>query len=282
MPETELRTTTLPSGESIPVLGLGTWRMAERGRRRRDEVAALRLGLDLGMTLVDTAELYGDGATEELVGEAIEGRRDGVFVVSKVHPRNAGRSATVRACEASLRRLRIDHLDLYLLHWRGRTPLEETVDAFTGLVDDGKIRHWGVSNFDVSDMEEVVDLPAGGAVATDQVVYSLARRGIEADLLPWCRDRGIPVMAYSPVDQGRLLRHRTLRAVADRHDATPAQVAIAWVLRHDGVFTIPKAGTPEHVRENRAALDLQLTDDDLAALDEAFPPPAQQQPLDVL
>ncbi|MDQ3679448.1 MAG: aldo/keto reductase [Actinomycetota bacterium] len=282
MPDSEVRATTLPSGESVPVLGLGTWRMAERRQRRRNEVAALRQGIDLGMVLIDTAELYGDGAAEELVGEAIEGRRDEVFLVSKVHPSNAARTAAIRACEASLRRLGTDRLDLYLLHWRGSTPLEETVDAFTGLVDAGKIRHWGVSNFDVADMAELADLPAGHAVASDQVVYSLARRGMEADLLPWCQGRGIPVMAYSPVDQGRLLRHRAPRTVAARHGATPAQVALAWVLRHEGVTTIPKAGTPEHVGENRAALDLHLSEEDLAELDGAFPPPAEPQPLDIL
>jgi diketogulonate reductase-like aldo/keto reductase len=173
-------------------------------------------------------------------------------------------------------------LDLYLLHWQGSPPLEETLDAFTRLVEDGKVRHWGVSNFDVSDMAELVDLPAGGAVASEQVVYSLARRGIEADLLPWCQDRRIPVMAYSPVDQGRLLRHRVVETVARRHNVTPAQITLAWVLRHDGVVTIPKAGTPEHVRENRAALDLQLTQEDLAELDRAFPPPAAPQPLETL
>ena len=282
MPDDAVPTTTLPSGEAIPVLGLGTWHMAEQRRRRDDEVAALRVGLDLGMTLVDTAEMYADGAAEELVAEAIEGRRDEVFLVSKVLPSHSGRQATVRACEASLRRLGTDHLDLYLLHWRGSTPLAETVDAFAGLVDDGKIRHWGVSNFDLSDMEELADLPDGTAVATDQVVYSLVRRGIEQDLLPWCADGGIPVMAYSPVDQGRLLRHEAVRAVAGRHEATPAQVCLAWVLRHDGVTTIPKAGTPDHVRDNRAALDLELTEEDLAELDRAFPPPAERQPLEVL
>jgi len=280
--KTEVRTITLPSGERVPVLGLGTWRMGERRRNRGDEVAALRLGIDLGMSLIDTAELYDDGGAEELVGEAIEGRRDEVFLVSKVQPSNAGRTAAVRACEASLRRLRTDRLDLYLLHWRSSTPLEETLDAFTRLDEDGKVRHWGVSNFDVSDMAELVDLPAGGAVASDQVVYSLARRGIEADLLPWCQDRGIPVMAYSPVDQGRLLRHRVVETVARRNNVTPAQIGLAWVLRHDGVVTIPKAGTPEHVRENRAALDLQLTQEDLAELDRAFPPPAEPQPLETL
>jgi diketogulonate reductase-like aldo/keto reductase len=280
--ETDIRTTALPSGESVPVLGLGTWHMAEQRRRREDEVAALRLGIDLGMVLIDTAEMYGEGDAEELVGEAIEGQRDEVFLVSKLLPSNAGGRDTIRACESSLRRLRTDRLDLYLLHWRSSTPLEETVDAFSRLVDEGKIRHWGVSNFDVSDMEEVDDLPAGGGVATDQVVYSLARRAIEADLLPWCQERRIPVMAYSPVDQGRLLEHSVVREVADRHGASPAQVAVAWVLRQDGVVTIPKAGTPDHVRENRAALDVDLTDDDLAELDGAFPPPAEPQPLEVL
>ena len=279
---TDVRTTTLPSGERVPVLGLGTWRMAERRPRRRDEVAALRLGIDLGMVLVDTAELYGDGAAEELVGEAIEGRRDEVFLVSKLHPSNAAATDTIRACEASLRRLGTDRLDLYLLHWRGSTPLAETVDAFARLVEEGKVRHWGVSNFDVSAMAELVDLPVGDAVASDQVVYSLARRAMVADLLPWCQHRGVPVMAYSPVDQGRLLRHPVVRTVAGRHGATPARVALAWVLRHQGVTTIPKAGTPEHVRENRAALDLHLSDEGLAELDRAFPPPAEPQRLEIL
>ena len=259
MPEAEVPTTTLPSGERVPVLGLGTWRMGERRRRRGEEVAALHTGIDLGMTLIDTAELYGNGDTEELVGEAIEDRRDQVFLVSKVHPRNAGRTDAVRACEASLRRLRTDRLDLYLLHWRGSISLEETVEAFTRLVDEGKIRHWGVSNFDVADMDEVAGLPGGDAVACNQVVYSMTRRGIDADLLPLCQERGIPLMAYSPFDQGRLLKERAVRAVADRHEASPAQVALAWVLRHDGVITIPKAGSPDHVRENRGALDLPLT-----------------------
>lgn len=282
MPETEVRTTTLASGEPIPVLGVGTWRLAEQPQARSKEMDALRLGIDLGMNLIDTAEMYADGAAEELVGEAIEERRDEVFLVSKVLPSNAGVTATVRACEGSLRRLRTDRLDLYLMHWRGSTPLGETVDAFTRLFDDGKVRHWGVSNFDISDMEELADLPLGGAVATDQVVYSLARRGIEHDLLPYCLARGIPLMAYSPLDQGRLLGHPVVQTVAGRHGASSAQVALAWVLRHDGVNAIPKAGTPEHVRENRRALDLELTDEDLADLDQAFPPPAERRPLEIL
>ena len=244
MPEGEVPTTTLPCGERIPVVGLGTWRMAEQAQHRPDEVAALRLGIDLGMALIDTAELYGDGAAEELVGEAIKGRRDEVFLVSKVHPSNASGTATVRACEDSLRRLRTDRLDLYLLHWRGSTPLEETVDAFTCLVDDDKVRHWGVSNFDVSDMEELADLPVGRAVATDQVVYSLARRGIENNLLPWCLARGIPLMAYSPFDQGRLLGHSLVRTVAGRRGISSAQIALAWVLATTASPPSPRPAPP--------------------------------------
>ena len=264
------------------MLGLGTWRMAEDAPRRDDELRALRLGLDLGLTLIDTAEMYGNGDAEKLVGEAIRGRRDDVFVVSKVLPSNAGAHATVRACEGSLRRLGTDRLDLYLLHWRGTTPIEETLDGFATLVDQGKIRHWGVSNFDRDDMDDLVDVAGGEAVATDQVLYNLSRRGIEWDLLPWCQDRGVPVMAYSPVEQGRLLDHPALGAVAERHDTTPAQVALAWVLRHDGVVTVPKAGTPDHVRENCGALELRLSDDDLGELDGAFPPPKGPNGLEML
>ncbi len=277
-----MRTTRLPSGDSVPVLGLGTWHMADDARRRDDELTALRLGLDLGLALVDTAEMYGDGGAETLVGEAIRGRRDDVFLVSKVLPSNAEAEATVRACEASLRRLGTDRLDLYLLHWRGPTPLDETLGAFATLVDQGKIRQWGVSNFDRDDIDELVGRARGEAVATDQVLYNLGRRAVEWDLLPWCQDRRLPVMAYSPIEQGRLLEHPSLRAVAARHDATPAQVALAWVLRHDRVVTVPKAGTPEHVRENCGALELRLTDEDLGELDVAFPPPTGPQPLEML
>jgi diketogulonate reductase-like aldo/keto reductase len=277
-----MRTTKLPSGEAIPVLGQGTWHMAEGPRRRADEIAALRCGLDLGMTLIDTAEMYADGAAEQLVGEAIAGRRDEVFLVGKVLPHNATRRGTIAACERSLRRLGTDRLDLYLLHWRGQVPLAETLEAFVALTRTGKIRHWGVSNFDVADMEELEGTPGGGAVATDQVLYNLTRRGIEYDLLPWCRKRGIPIMAYSPVEQGRLLNHPQLQDIADRHRATPAQVALAWVVRQDGLVAIPKAGTPAHVRENRAALDILLTDEDLAALDRVFPPPTGPQPLEMI
>ncbi|MEU7453022.1 aldo/keto reductase [Streptosporangium roseum] len=274
--------TKLPSGGEVAVLGMGTWRMGEVPSRRGEEIAALRLGLELGMTLIDTAEMYGDGKAEQLVGEAIAGHRDEVFLVSKALPRHATFKGVIAACEGSLRRLGTDRLDLYLLHWRGPTPLEETVGAFEELVSRGSIRSWGVSNFDVADMEEVVALPGGEAVQTDQVLYNLMRRGVEYDLMPWCRGQGLPIMAYSPIEQGRMLTHPALRSVAERHGATPAQVALAWVLREDGVVIIPKAGTREHVRQDHAALALRLTEDDFTSLDGAFPPPLGGRPLEML
>jgi diketogulonate reductase-like aldo/keto reductase len=278
-----VRATALPSGRRIPVLGLGTWRTAEDPRRRADEIAALRLGIDLGMTLIDTAEMYGDGRSEELVGEAISGRRDELFLVSKVLPNHASGRGAIAACEGSLRRLAVDRIDLYLLHWRGSIPLQETLDAFAALVAAGKIGSWGVSNFDLDDMKELVALSGGQAVATDQVLYNLGRRGIEYDLLPWSRQNDLPIMAYSPIEQGRLLRHPSLMAVAARHPgATPAQVALAWLLRQDGLCAIPQSGRPEHVRENRGALDIRLTAHDLADLDRAFPPPNRKQILGML
>lgn len=282
MSEFAVRTVELPSGEEIPALGQGTWGWAEDASRRENELAALRLGLDLGMTLVDTAEMYADGAAEELVGEGISGRRDEVFLVSKVLPSNATRRGTIEACERSLGRLGTDRLDLYLLHWRGGVPLEETLEAFDELTSDGKIQHWGVSNFDASDMEELENLSGGSSVQTDQVLYNLTRRGVEYDLLPWCRERDIPMMAYAPIEQGRMLGDETIQNVADRHDATPAQIAVAWLLRQDGLNVIPRAGTEEHVRENRAALDLELTEEDLTELDDAFPPPTGKRPLEIL
>jgi diketogulonate reductase-like aldo/keto reductase len=277
-----IRTVNLPSGEGIPVLGQGTWGMAEDARRRDDEIAALRLGVDLGMTLIDTAEMYADGGAEGLIGEALADRRDELFLVDKVLPRNATRSGTMASCERSLRRLRTDRLDMYLLHWRGPVPLEETIDAFTRLIERGLIRHWGVSNFDQADLSELTNIPGGTAVETDQVLYNLTRRGIEWDLLPRCREAGLPIMAYSPFEHGRMINHPMLKEIAAAHHATPAAVALAWVLRQDDVATIPKAGTPEHVRENRGAYELQLTEEDLAVLDRAFPPPTGPRPLEVL
>ncbi len=278
---TAKRTINLPSGEAVPALGQGTWYLGEDPQRRPEELVALRVGLDLGMTLIDTAEMYGGGAAERLVGAAIKGRRAQVFLVSKVLPHHAGERGAIASCEGSLRRLQTDRLDLYLLHWRGEIPLEQTLRAFETLVRDGKIRYWGVSNFDVSDLEELVALSGGDGVATDQVLYNLARRGIEWDLLPWCRRHALPVMAYSPIDHGRLLSHPALLQVAGRHQATPAQVALAWVLRA-GVIAIPRTGTAAHVRDNRAALDVALTEQDVADLDRAFPPPAAKRPLEML
>ncbi len=272
----------LPSGELVPRLGQGTWHMGEVRQQRADEVAALRLGLDLGMTLIDTAEMYGEGEAEGVVGAAIAGRRDQVFLVSKVYPFNASRTGTIEACERSLKRLGTDRIDLYLLHWSGSHPLAETVAGFEALQRAGKIRHWGVSNLDVDDLEALAAVPGGGACATDQVLYNLRRRGIELDLLPRCRTRGIPVMAYSPVDQGRLLDHPALARVAARRGATAGQVALAWLLRQEGLIVIPKAMRLEHVRENRAAADLLLEPEDLADLDAAFPRPTQRRPLEML
>lgn len=263
----------LPSGAPIPVLGLGTWRMGEAGARGAEIVGALRLGIDLGMTLIDTAEMYGEGGAEELVGKAIAGRRQDIFLVSKVYPQNASRKGVVAACERSLKRIGTDYLDLYLLHWRGEVPFAETLAGFQELTSAGKTRHFGVSNFDVGDLEEWWQTPGGNATASNQVLYNLARRGVERDLMPWCRKRRVPVMAYSPVDQGRLLARRGLKQVAQRRGVSPAQVALAWLLHQEGVVVIPKAARPEHVRENRAALELALTPEELWELDRAFPAP---------
>ncbi|MEU1589582.1 aldo/keto reductase [Micromonospora sp. NPDC005710] len=271
----------LPSGENMPVLGQGTWYLGERPARRRDELAALHAGLDLGMTLIDTAEMYGDGASEELVGEAISGRRADVFLVDKVLPSNASRQGTMQACRRSLQRLGVDLIDLYLLHWRGQHPLAETIEAFAELVDAGDIGQWGVSNFDLSDMSELLDA-GGDDCATNQILYNLTRRGPEYDLLPWLREHRIPVMAYSPIEQGRLLGHHQVAEIAARHGVTPAQVALAWVLRQDMVAAIPRSSNAEHTRDNAEARDLQLTEEDVAALDTAFPSPTGPQPLDML
>jgi diketogulonate reductase-like aldo/keto reductase len=256
--------------------------MGEDPAKRKDEVAALRLGLDLGMTLIDTAEMYGEGGAEEVVGEAIAGRRDEVFLVSKVYPHNATRKGAVAACERSLKRLKTDYLNLYLLHWIGSVPVAETLEAFQQLKGDGKILDYGVSNFDKDDIEEAFVLPGGSEIVTDQVLYNLQHRGIEWDLLPWCREHGMPIMAYSPIQQGKMLKNKQLSLVASRRGATAAQVALAWLLGRDGVVVIPKASNPAHVRENRAALDLKLTEEDLVELDRAFPPPRRKTALAML
>jgi len=270
-----------PDGTQVPALGQGTWMMAEQPTHRAAELAALRAGIDLGLTLIDTAEMYAEGEAERLVGEAIRGLRAQVFLVSKAYPQNASRQQLPQACEASLRRLGTDYLDLYLLHWRGRVPLAETVEAMERLVAAGKIRRWGVSNFDTADMQEL--LAAGGAAcATNQILYNLTRRGPEHELLPWLAAHHQPVMAYSPVEQGRLLSQPPLQELAKRLGVTPAQVALAWVLRHDQVLAIPKAGRVAHVQENRAAADLQLSASDVAALEVAFPRPRQPRPLEML
>ncbi|WP_269510530.1 aldo/keto reductase [Burkholderia sp. IMCC1007] len=277
-----IATVVLPNGETIPKLGLGTWEMGERPARRADEIAALREGVELGMTLVDTAEMYGDGATEELVGDALAGLRDDVFLVSKVYPHHASRRGVVAACDASLKRLRTDRLDLYLLHWRGSVPLEETVEGFDALQRAGKIRHWGVSNFDTADMAELVDHAGGGACATNQILYNIARRGPEFDLLPWLADRRIPAMAYSPVDHGRLPKRSPLDEIARLRGVSVMRVALAWVLAQPGVFAIPKASRIEHVRDNRAALDFVFSDDERAQLDAYFRPPRSKRALEML
>ena len=279
---TSIRTTKLPSGEAVPVLGQGTWFMGEKASAHADEVAALRLGLDLGMTLIDTAEMYAHGGAEQVVADAIEGRRDEAFIVSKVLPSNASRSGVAKACENSLRRLKTDRIDLYLLHWRGGVPLAETVAAFEDLKASGKIRHWGVSNLDTDDMKELMSVADGQNVQTNQLLYNLSRRGIEFDLLPWSRQRGIPVMAYSPIEQGALGDDDALLAIADRLGITAAQLALAWVMRQDGVIAIPKAVQPDHVRANRAAADVKLSETDLAELDRLFRPPTRKQSLEMI
>lgn len=276
-----MKTATLPGGEKVSALGQGTWMMGERPERRADEIAALRAGVELGMTLIDTAEMYGDGAAEILIGEALGDVRDLLFLVSKAYPQNASRKRLAGACEASLKRLGTDRLDLYLLHWRGTAPLAETVEAMEVLKSAGKIRHWGVSNLDTDDMNDLV-ASGGSACATNQVLYNLTRRGAEHDLLPWLEGRGMPAMAYSPVEQGRLLADRALAQVAETIGATPAQVALAWAMRQDNMIAIPKAGSVAHMRENGAAADLILSDADLAALDEAFPLPRDRRPLEML
>jgi diketogulonate reductase-like aldo/keto reductase len=272
----------LPSGEAVPVLGQGTWKMGEDPKTRRQEVEALRSGVELGMSLIDTAEMYGEGRAEQLIAEVIPGHRDDVFLASKFYPHNATHEGVVAACERSLKRLKTDHIDLYLLHWRGSVLLQETLSGCDELVRAGKIRYWGVSNFDVSDIEELVSLPRGSTFAANQVLYNLAHRGVEWNLLPWCRKQNIPIMAYAPFDEGRLLNIPVLRTIASRHDATPAQIALAWVLRREAVITLAKASRLEHVRENRQASEIHLSEKDLKELDRVFPPPNGPKPLEMI
>ena len=277
-----IRSTAIPGGETLPVLGQGTWRMGDDVSKRKTEVAALRLGIDLGMTLIDTAEMYANGGAEKVVGEAIAGRRDQVFIVTKFYPQNATRERMAAACDRSLRRLDVEQIDLYLLHWPSEVPLKETLAGFEDLLEAKKIRYAGVSNFDVDGMTELGRLKNGvERIVTNEVLYNLERRGIEWDLLPWMRKRHRPVIAYSPVEEGLLTHpHPVLKRVAERHDATPAQVALAWVIREDGVIAIPKAADSKHVRENRGAADIKLTKRDLEELDESFPPAEGKKPLE--
>ncbi len=277
-----MKTVTLPSGERVPALGMGTWNMGEKRAARAEEIATLKLGLDLGMTLIDTAEMYGEGKAEELIGEAIAGRRDEVFIVSKVYPHNASRKGAVTACERSLKRLRTDRIDLYLLHWRGKVPFAETLDAFMALQNAGKIRHYGVSNLDLDDMQEWWAAPGGPSVATNQLLYNLTRRGIEWDLLPWLRKHKIPVMAYSPIEQAKLARSSKLADFARRHGMTPSQAALAWLLARDDVIAIPKTGQRARLRENVGALDHRLDTEQLAEIDRLFAPPKGARALEML
>jgi len=277
-----MKTVTLPGGERVPALGMGTWNIGDHRNTRAEEIATLRLGLDLGLRLIDTAEMYGEGLSESLIGEAIAGRRVEVFLVSNVYPHHASREGVVAACERSLRRLGTDRLDLYLLHWRGGVPLEETLAAFLALREAGKIRHFGVSNLDLGDMEELWEVPGGNEVAANQLLYNLSRRGIEFDLLPWQRAHGVPVMAYSPIEQARLLRHAGLQRFAKAHGMTPAQAALAWLLASDDIIAIPKTGSRDRLRENLGALEHPLTAEQLAELDKLFPPPRRAEPLAML
>ena len=277
-----MKTVQLPGGEAVAALGQGTWFMGDSRATRKAEVAALQAGLDLGLTLIDTAEMYAEGGAEEVVGEALAGRRSEAFLVSKVYPHNASRKGAIAACERSLKRLKTDCIDLYLLHWRGQYPLAETIGAFEALQQAGKIRHWGVSNLDTDDMDELWDAPGGQRVAVNQILYNLTRRGVEWDLLPWLRERGVPIMAYSPIEQARLLRNKGLKEFAQRHGMTPAQAGLAWLLGQEGVIAIPKSSSAEHVRENAAARDITLSVEQRAELDRLFAPPSGPSPLEML
>ena len=277
-----MKSVSLTSGVAVPALGQGTWNMGDDRAARADELAALRLGLEHGLSLIDTAEMYGNGRSEELVGEAIAGQRDKAFIVSKVLPANATRRGTRSACEKSLARLKTDYIDLYLLHWRGSVPLAETLEAFIALQAAGKIRHWGVSNLGLDDMRELLALEAGAGVATNQLLYNLTRRGIEWDLLPWLRERHIPVMAYSPLEQARLVSDQGLKRFSARHGMSPAQAALAWLLGEEDVIVIPKTSSPARMRENLGCLEHPLSTTQRAELERLFPAPGGPRPLEML
>jgi len=277
-----MKTVCLPTGETVPALGIGTWYLGEFTQHRADEIACIRLALDSGIRLIDTAEMYGEGAAEELVGEAIAGQRKDAFLVSKVYPYNASRKAAIAACERSLKRLGTDYLDLYLLHWRGGVPFEETLEAFTRLQAAGKIRHFGVSNLDIDDMQEWYASAGGQACATNQLLYNLGRRGIELNLLPWMRERKIPIMAYSPIEQARLLHTQQLQGFARETGISPLHAALGWLLAKDDVIAIPRTGRPEHLREILRVTQSPLSAEQLAALDRLFPRPTRPIPLEML
>ena len=276
-----MKTLQLRSGKEIPLLGQGTWRMGENASQKQSEIAALQLGIELGMTLIDTAEMYGEGAAEKVVAEAIAECRDEIYLVSKFYPYNASYKGVIAACDRSLARLQTDRLDLYLLHWRGSIPLAETLRGLQHLKQSGKIIDYGVSNFDTEDMEEAESLSGGTEIVTNQVLYNLMRRGIEWDLLPWCKERNIPIMAYSPVEQRAFVNHNRLQAFAAKHNATTTQIALSWLLHQDLVISIPKATNPQHVRENHAAMEIELTEEDLQELDRTFKPPSRKMTLSI-
>jgi diketogulonate reductase-like aldo/keto reductase len=274
-----MKTLQLPSNREIPMLGQGTWRMGEQASQRQIEIDALRLGIELGMTLIDTAEMYGEGGAEQVVAEAIADLRDQVFLVSKFYPYNASYEGVIKACDRSLARLKTDYLDLYLLHWRSSVPVSETLAALQQLKQVGKILDYGVSNFDCDDMQEALSVPGGDEIATNQVLYNLRHRGIEWDLLPWCKQHSLPIMAYSPVEQRAFVNHPQLKAIGWRHHATSTQIALNWLLRQDNIISIPKAIDPKHIQENRAAMDLILTAEDLTELDRVFTCPSHKMTL---
>jgi diketogulonate reductase-like aldo/keto reductase len=274
-----MKTLQLRSGREIPILGQGTWRMGEKASQKQAEIDALKLGLDLGLSVIDTAEMYGDGGAEKIVAEAIATRRSEVYLVSKFYPHNASYKELIAACNRSLSRLKTDYLDLYLLHWRGSVPLSETLLGLQHLKQTGKILDYGVSNFDTDDLQEAESLPGGKEIVANQVLYNLLRRGIEWDLLPWCKQRQLAIMAYSPVEQRAFVNDSKLKDIATQHNATPTQIALSWLLHQDNVLSIPKATNPDHVKENCAALDIQLTEQELRKLDLTFKPPVRKMSL---